>query len=68
MSTAPRVPPVPHPLDPVDVKKLTRLMLTKVKPSADVSALTKLAKSLVKSQRLIVSDSEISRIIDSILE
>ena len=57
MSTAPRVPPVPHPLDPVDVKKLTRLMLTKVKPGSDVSALTKLARSLVKSHRLIVSST-----------
>ena len=57
MSTAPRVPPVPHPLDPVDAKKLSRLMLTKVKPGSDVSALTKLARSLVKSHRLIVSST-----------
>ena len=66
MSTAPRVPPVPQPLDPVDAKKLSRLMLTKVKPGSDVSALTKLAKSLVKSHRLM-SPSEIGRIADSIL-
>ena len=45
MSTACRVPPVPQPLEPVDAKRLTRLMLTKVQPGSDVSALTKLAKS-----------------------
>ena len=44
MSTAPRVLPVPQPLDPFDVKKLTRLMLPKVKPGSDVSTLTKLCR------------------------
>ena len=56
MSSAPRVPHVPQSLDPVEVKTLTRLMSTKVKSGPDVSTLTKLAKSLVKSERLIVSE------------
>lgn len=41
-------------------------MLTKVEPGSDVSPLTKLA--LVKNHRLIVSESEIHYIVDSILE
>ena len=43
-------------------------MLTKVKPGSDVSTLTKLARSLVKNHRLIVSESEIRHIVDSIFE
>ena len=42
-------------------------MSTKVKPGPDVSTLTKLAKSLVKSQRLIASEIKIGRIVESIL-
>jgi len=42
-------------------------MSTKVKPGSNVSTLTKLAKSLVKSQRLIVSESGIGRVVESIL-
>ena len=43
-------------------------MLTKVKPGSDVSTLTKLARSLVKNHRLIVSESEIRHIVDSIFK
>ena len=43
-------------------------MLTKVKPGSDVSTLTKLVRSLVKNHRLIVSESEIHHIVDSIFK
>ena len=66
MPSAPRVSPVPQPLDPVDVKTLTRLMSPKVKSGPDVSTLTKLAKSLLKSQSLIISENEIGCVVEKI--
>ena len=68
MSSEPsRGPLVPHPLDSSDVKKLTRLLLVKVKPGSDASALSKQAKALCKSQKLSVSESELRRVVDAIL-
>ena len=68
MSSKPsRSPLVPHPLDSPDVKKLTRLLLVKVKPGSDASALSKQAKALCKSNKLSVSESELRRVVDAIL-
>lgn len=55
-----------HPLDSPDVKKLTRLLLVKVKPGSDVSALIKQAKALSKTHKLSVSESE-RHLVDAIL-
>ena len=65
-SEPPRSPVVPHPLDSHDVKKLTRLLLVKVKPGSDASVLSKQAKALCKSHKLSVSESELRRVVDAI--
>ena len=49
-----------------DVKRLTRLTLSRMKPGSDQAAVFKLIQSLIKSNKLSVTNDEVNHVVDCI--